>query len=256
MDPIVTMRRRLNKGPVLVIASGTFIASFSTSFWLPFVPLYMKQLGATSDANALTWIGVAFTAQGLGRLVTGPVWGILSDQFGRRLMFIRTLYFATATTAIAALATEPWHVAIAFAFQGVFSGVIPASVALTSVTAPESELSSSLSLVTGAQYLGNTLGPAVGAGLAILFDLRGAILIGALMPAIAAILITLAVPRDDVAKTIPYARSRRQRRCTRTNLSTDDLLPVSTRALSILLHVHDGANREACRAVGHRENLG
>lgn len=134
------------------------MASLAMNFWIPFLPLYMKHLGATSDANALFWVSVATTGLGLGRLVSGPFWGILSDRLGRKLMYVRALFFATATTLIAAFATEPWHVAVAYGCQGLLSGFIPAAVALTSVTVPESRLTSSLGVVTAAQYLGNTVG--------------------------------------------------------------------------------------------------
>jgi DHA1 family multidrug resistance protein-like MFS transporter len=183
-------------GSVLVIALGAGVASLSMNFWIPFLPIYMKHLGATSDANALFWVGVATTGQGIARLVAGPAWGILSDRVGRKLMFIRALYFATGTTFIAAFATEPWHVAIAFACQGLFSGFIPAAVALTSVTVPESKLGSSLGTVTAAQYLGNTVGPAIGALLAVGLGMRGAIFAAAIMPALAATLVLFVVPRD------------------------------------------------------------
>jgi MFS family permease len=111
-------------------------------------------------------------------------------------MFIRALYFATATTLIAAFATEPWHVAMAFVCQGLFSGFIPAAVALTSVTVEDEKLSSSLGLVTGAQYRGNTVCPAIGGILAIVVGPRGAIFASALMPALAATLVIFTVPRD------------------------------------------------------------
>ncbi|MCK9496829.1 MAG: MFS transporter, partial [Dehalococcoidia bacterium] len=189
---------------VLAIALAAGIASFAMNFWIPFLPLYMRTLGATSDANALFWVGVATSVQGVARLVTGPAWGILSDRYGRRLMFVRALGFASVTTAIAAFATEPWHIAVAFACQGIFSGFIPAAVALTSVSVPDSKLNASLSLVTGAQYLGNTVGPAVGSVLAIVLGMRGAIVAGAVMPALAGLMVLAIVPRDE---TRPRPRS-------------------------------------------------
>lgn len=192
---------RSDSGSVLAIALGAGIASFSMNFWVPFLPLYAKELGATSDANALFWVGVATSGLGIGRLVSGPFWGVLSDRYGRRLMYVRALLFASGTTAIAVFATEPWHLAVAFACQGLFSGFIPAAVALTSVTVPDTRLNASLSLVTGAQYLGNTVGPAVGAGLAILFGMRGAIVAAAVMPALAALMVLFLVPRDAVRRT-------------------------------------------------------
>jgi DHA1 family multidrug resistance protein-like MFS transporter len=85
---------------------------------------------------------------------------------------------------------------IALAFQGLFSGFIPAAVALTSVTVPESRLNSSLSIVTGTQYIGTTAGPAVGAALATVFGFRGAILCAAFLPSLAATLVLLLAPSD------------------------------------------------------------
>jgi len=195
--------RRADSGAVLTIAAGAGLASLSMNFWIPFLPLYMLELGATSDANALFWVGVATAGQGIARFVAGPLWGVLSDRLGRKLMYVRALYFATATTMIATLATEPWHVAIAFACQGLFSGFIPAAVALTSVTVSEARLSKSLGTVTAAQYLGNTIGPAAGALLAIAFGMRGAIVAAALLPAIAATIVLFVVPRDVVEPRAP-----------------------------------------------------
>lgn len=198
--------QRMDSGPVLTIAAGAGIASLSMNFWIPFLPLFMRELGATNNTSALFWVGIAMTVQGLARLAAGPLWGMLSDRIGRKIMYVRALYLATATTLIAFFATEPWHVAVAFGCQGLFSGFIPAAVALTSVTVPESRLSRSLGTVTAAQYLGNTVGPAVGALLAIGFGMRGAILASALLPAIAATVVLFVVPRDTVAARIPKQR--------------------------------------------------
>ncbi len=192
---------------ILAIASGAFLASFAMNFWWPFLPLFLRQIGATSDANALFWVGIATTVQGFARLVSGPAWGIISDRYGRKLMLVRALYAATLTTAIAALAHAPWVVVVALSMQGLFSGFIPAAIALTSVSVPDSRLNRSLGVVTGGQYLGSTLGPAVGALLAIGFGYRGAIVASAVLPALAATWIIFAVPRDHIARPAPATSS-------------------------------------------------
>jgi DHA1 family multidrug resistance protein-like MFS transporter len=184
---------------VLAIALGTFLASFSMNFWVPFLPLYAKELGAGSDTEALFWAGLGTTFIGIARLVSGPIWGVLADRHGRKLMLVRALAFATLTTFIAVFATEPWHIVAALTCQGLFSGFIPAAVALTSVTVPDSQLSRSLGYVSAAQYLGNTIGPAIGAGIAIMVGLRGAMVAAAIMPALAAVAVLLLVPKDEVA---------------------------------------------------------
>ena len=166
----------------------------------------MKQLGATSDANALFWVAVASSTLGVARLIAGPVWGVLSDRYGRRAMFLRALYCTSLTMLVAGLATQPWHIAASFLLQGLFSGFTPAAVALTSVTVSDRRLNSSLSVITGAQYVGNTFGPAIGTLLAFQFGFRGAIIAGAALPLIAGLFSSFTVPKDRVG-VVPAAKT-------------------------------------------------
>lgn len=198
----------------LAIAAGTGLASFSMNFWWPFLPLYLLQIGAASAANALFWVAAATTVQGFARLLSGPFWGVLSDRYGRKLMFVRALFAATITTIIAAAANAPWVIVVSLAMQGLFSGFVPAAIALASVSVPDARLNRSLGTVTGGQYLGSTLGPAFGAILATVLGFRGAIVVGALLPAVAALWVVFAVPRDTVAPrvVVPAAAATRSRR--------------------------------------------
>lgn len=184
----------------LIIAVAVGIGSMSFAFWYPFMPLYLLDIGATSEANALFWIAIATTVQGMCRFFTGPIWGVLSDRVGRKAMFLRALYFTAPTMLVAAVANAPWQITFSLAIQGLFSGFVPAAVALTSVSVPESQLGKSLGLVTGFQYLGSTIGPAAGAVLAALLGFRGAIFVGAALPAIAATGVLFYVPRDSTSQ--------------------------------------------------------
>jgi DHA1 family multidrug resistance protein-like MFS transporter len=195
-DPAAALAADRSQRSVYVIAAAVSITVVSYNLWYPFLPLYVLELGATSDANAVFWVSIAFTAQGAGRLISSAIWGVLSDRLGRKMMVLRALYLASITFAVAAAAQEPWHLAIAFACQGLFSGFVPASVALVSVIVPDARLNRSLSIITGGQYLGTTLGPAAGAGLALLLSYRASIAVAAVVPFIAATLILLLVPRD------------------------------------------------------------
>src|SRR5207302_5215753 len=95
------------------------------------------------------------------------------------------------------LITAPWQLTIALAVSGVFSGIIAPAVAFVSVSVPESRLNSSLSTLSGAQYIGITAGPALGAGLAAFFGFRGAILVAAVVPLITGAAVHLFVPGDE-----------------------------------------------------------
>jgi DHA1 family multidrug resistance protein-like MFS transporter len=191
------------RAATLVIAAAVCATAMSFNVWYPFLPLYALDLGATSDANAIFWVAVAITVQGIARLASSAVWGYMSDRYGRKLMVLRAMYLSSITFAVAALASEPWHLSLALGCQGFFSGFIPASVALVSVSVPDSRLNRSLSMVTGAQYLGTTTGPALGAALALAVGYRGSIAVAAVVPLLAATLVLLRVPRDQVGGMSP-----------------------------------------------------
>jgi DHA1 family multidrug resistance protein-like MFS transporter len=185
----------------LAIAAAVGTANLSYNFWAPFLPLFMLEVGARDEANALFWIAVATTVQGVGRLVSGPIWGVLADRFGRKDMLLRCLIFATISNLVTASIGAPWHLIFSFVLQGIFSGYVPASAALISVSVPDSRLSRSLSMVTSAQYLGNTLGPMLGALMVIVFDYRATIVIASLFPLVSTVGVWLLVPRDRPGAT-------------------------------------------------------
>jgi DHA1 family multidrug resistance protein-like MFS transporter len=190
---------RDNRASVYVIAGAVCATSMSYNLWYPFLPLYALDLGATSDANAVFWMSIALTSQGVGRLASSAAWGYLSDRWGRKMMLLRALFLGSITFGVAAIASAPWHLAVALFCQGFFSGFVPASVALVSVIVPDSRLNRSLSTVTGMQYLGTTIGPAVGAGLAQMLSYRHSIAVAGIVPMIASLAVLLYVPRDSVA---------------------------------------------------------
>lgn len=194
-------RREYGQLANLTVAAAVGVTSMSFNAWWPFLPLYLLDLGAKSDADALFWMAIAMATQGVARLASGPVWGVLSDRYGRKMMFLRALYLSSAIGATAALVTAPWQIAAPLALSGLVSGFNPAAIALVSVSVPDSRLTSSLSTITGAQYLGNTLGPAVGALLAVAFDFRTTILILSIVPMITGTAVLFLVPRDQVGQT-------------------------------------------------------
>jgi DHA1 family multidrug resistance protein-like MFS transporter len=184
----------------LIIAAAAAVTGMSFNVWYPFLPLYALELGASSDADAVAWVALAITMQGVARLASSAVWGYLSDRWGRKLMLLRALYLASFTFGFAAVAQAPWQLSIALACQGLFSGYVPASVALVSVLVPDTRLNRSLSTLTGAQHLGTTSGPAVGALLALAFDFRTTIIVASVVPLITATAVLLWVPRDRVVR--------------------------------------------------------
>src|SRR5512140_3824437 len=185
---------------VTAIASATGSTSLLMNVWFPFLPLYMLQVGAKDDAAALFWVAVGASAQGAGRVIGGPLWGLVSDKLGRKKMFVRAVYFAALTSFVLAVINAPWQVGIALGLQGLLSGFVPAAVALMSVSVPDAKVRDALNAVSGAQYLGSAIGPAVGAAMALAFGYRGAIFSSGLLIAAVATAVIFVVPADSVRK--------------------------------------------------------
>jgi DHA1 family multidrug resistance protein-like MFS transporter len=190
----------IHKRTVLAISAATGSASLLINVWYPFLPLYLLQVGANDEPTALFWVAVGMTSQGVARLLGGPLWGLLSDRVGRKKMFVRALYSAALTSFVLSIIQSPWQVAIALGVQGLLSGFIPAAIALMTVSVPEAKVKGALSAVSGSQYLGSAIGPAVGAGMAIAFGYRGAIFSSGLLVAAVATVVIFLVPSDTVRR--------------------------------------------------------
>ena len=188
------------KRTVLAISAATGSASLLVNVWYPFLPLFLLQVGAKDEPTALFWVAVGMTSQGVARLLGGPLWGLLSDRVGRKKMFVRALYSAALTAFVLSIIHTPWQVAIALGLQGLLSGFIPAAVALMTVSVPEARVKGALSAISGSQYLGSAIGPAVGAGMALAFGYRGAIFSSGLLVAAVATAVILLVPADTVRR--------------------------------------------------------
>jgi len=179
-----------------MITVATGIVSTVMYMWTPFLPLFMRDLGVDSEASAVSWVAIALTCQGVASLASGPIWGWLSDRYGRKLMFVRSL-FATALTAfILGSATAPWHVAVAMAALGLLGGYVQAGSALVSVVVPDADLKTGLARVSGALYIGSMAGPALGSLLAIWMSFRGTIFVSALASVVVAAAAARLVPAD------------------------------------------------------------
>jgi DHA1 family multidrug resistance protein-like MFS transporter len=190
----------MHKRAVVAIATATGSTSLLMNVWFPFLPLYMLQVGARDEPAALFWVAVGMSAQGVGRLIGGPLWGLLSDRLGRKKMFVRSVYSAALTAFVLSVINAPWQVGIALGIQGLLSGFIPAAVALMSVSVPDTKVRDALNAVSGAQYLGSAIGPAVGAAMAIAFGYRGAIFSSGLLIAAVATAVIFLVPADTVRR--------------------------------------------------------
>jgi DHA1 family multidrug resistance protein-like MFS transporter len=157
------------------------LAIIGFSLRVPFLPFYLKDLGADSADQAAVWSGL-INAGGAGVMaITAPIWGVVSDRYGRKPMVLRSMFAATITVGLMGFATAPWQLLVLRFVEGAFTGTVTASTALVAASAPKERLGYSLGLVQTAVFSGASLGPLFGGLLAAQLGYRPTFAISAAM---------------------------------------------------------------------------
>jgi MFS transporter, DHA1 family, tetracycline resistance protein len=128
---------------------------------IPVFPFYAEQVGV-NPASVIFYLGL----YSLGQLVGAPVWGSLSDRFGRRPILLITLLANAAASAMLAYSTTDVMLIVSRIVAGLAAGNISAAYAYTTDITTNETRPRALGLLGSAFGLGFILGPALGGLLA------------------------------------------------------------------------------------------
>ncbi|MCG8710611.1 multidrug efflux MFS transporter [Brenneria sp. 4F2] len=178
---------------------GCFFTGLAMSQILPFLPLYIEQLGVHSHESLSLWSGVIFSSSFLVSAVVAPLWGSLADRKGRKLMLLRAALGMSIVMALQGLATNVWQLFILRSLMGLTSGFIPNAMALIASQVPREKSGWALGTLSTGQISGVILGPLFGGFMADYIGLRIVFFITAGMLFIS-FLITLFAIKENVIK--------------------------------------------------------
>jgi MFS transporter, DHA1 family, multidrug resistance protein len=156
---------------------------------MPFLPLFIGQLGVTDPGQIAMWTGVSLGITPAMTAILAPAWGRLGDRFGRKIMVERSLVSFVVLFAAMAYVSRAWQVLAIRAVQGLFAGYGSLSVAMAAESAPRDRMPSAIGLVQTAQRIGPGVGPLIGGALAGLVGLRRAFLVTAVFYAVGLVLV-------------------------------------------------------------------
>jgi DHA1 family multidrug resistance protein-like MFS transporter len=187
------------KRNLAITVFGSFTTLVSLSMLLPFLPLYVQQLGVKSTSAVVQWSGVAFGVTFLGTALTSPLWGQLADRYGRKPMLVRAAVGMAVVMSTIGLAHNVYElVALRFA-AGLIGGYASASIVMIGTQAPPERSGWALGVLSTGVLAGNLVGPLVGGLLPNLIGIRGAFFAAGAMIAVAAIL-TVTLVREDFSR--------------------------------------------------------
>ncbi|AHJ75060.1 multidrug efflux MFS transporter [Kosakonia sacchari] len=180
---------------------GCFFTGLAISQILPFLPLYVAQLGVTSHEALSMWSGLTFSITFLVSAIVSPMWGSLADRKGRKLMLLRASLGMAIAILLQAFATNVWQLLILRGVMGLTSGYIPNAMALVASQVPRERSGWALSTLSTAQISGVIGGPLMGGFLADHVGLRMVFLITAIL-LIVSFLVTLFLIKEGVRPTV------------------------------------------------------
>lgn len=160
------------RGPLASLCVAQLISALAFSFALPFLPLYVQELGVVDPAQAGLWAGATSAAFSIVMATLGPVWGSVADRFGPRLMVGRALFGGALVIGAMGLARQVYDLLALRTLQGAITGVQAAITVLVSAMVPRERLGFSVGLLQMTTFIGASAGPLLGGYLADQYGFR------------------------------------------------------------------------------------
>lgn len=181
----------MEKRNLSILWLGCFLTAVSFSLVMPFLPVFIQQLGVTDHLE--TWAGATFAVTFLSSTVMSPIWGNMADRYGRRIMVIRSGASIGLVYLVMAFVTNHYQLFLLRFFNGMFSGFIPSSIALIATNTSERNVGRALAALSTAMASGQILGPLIGGTLADAVGIRPAMLVASGMMFMATMLVVFGV---------------------------------------------------------------
>jgi MFS transporter, DHA1 family, multidrug resistance protein len=168
-----------------------FVVFTAFAFVLPFLPLYVRQLGVRDERAVALWAGVLIGVAPLLAGLLAPVWGRLADRYGHKRMAARALISYVIILILAANVTDVWQLLATRIGIGLFGGIGPLGLAMATSLAPREETGRAVGQVQAAQILAAAVGPVMGGFMADTIGIRRTFVVTAGTCALALALVTV-----------------------------------------------------------------
>jgi MFS family permease len=150
----------------MVLWLGQFLVMGGMTMIMPFMPLYLQELGMKDPHEIATWAGIIFAGNFVTSFLFQPLWGGLADRYGRRVMLLRSGFGMAVVMTLMGFAGNAWQLLLLRMLNGTISGFIPAAVALVSTNTPKEKLGFAMGTLQSGAVAGTILGPFIGGLLA------------------------------------------------------------------------------------------
>ena len=151
----------LSHRQILTILSGLMLGMFLAALDQTIVSTSIKTIGNDlHDLTAQAWVTTAFL---ITSTIAAPLFGKLSDIYGRKRLFMLAIVIFVAGSALCGLATSMYELAGFRAFQGIGAGgIMPLALAVIGDIIPPRERSRYQGYMMAVFASASVLGPLLG----------------------------------------------------------------------------------------------
>ena len=142
---------------LLVLMLVAFVDMMGLMIIWPLLPLYAKNLGATA-----TVVGLLAASFPVAQLVSSPVWGYVSDRYGRRPALLVGLGASAIAYVVFGFAHTVWLLFLSRFVQGLGGGTTGVVQAYVADSMLPRERAKALGWLSAATSAGVIIGPAIG----------------------------------------------------------------------------------------------
>ena len=178
-----------------------FIAMIGMSVVIPFLPFYVRELGVTDLTEIEKWSGLAFAGTFIMAFIMTPIWGALSDRFGKKSMVLRAIFGLALSQMLIGFAGDVYQLVLFRMIQGAVSGFIAAALALVTSSAPRERSGYAIGILQTSISAGTIIGPVIGGVLSDVFHYSTVFFITSGICFISGVLILINVKEPESTKT-------------------------------------------------------
>jgi len=158
---------------------------------IPIMPFYVTSFGASGST-----LGLLMATYGTMQFIFAPIWGTLSDRFGRKRILLLGVLGNLLSQLILGFSSQLWMLFAARITSGVLSSAtLPTAMAFAGDSTGDRDRSGAMGLLGAAMSVGMVLGPGLG-GLLAGRSLSTPFFLAAGLSAIAFVLVLAVLPES------------------------------------------------------------
>lgn len=147
---------------LIISAVGAFTTIVGMTVLLPFLPIFVEEIGVTGTNAISQWSGIAYAATFFSAALVAPIWGRLGDRYGRKLMLVRASFCMAMAIGLMGFVTSIGQLVLLRLLTGLAGGYASGAAILAATQTPKDKTGWALGIISCGVMSGNFIGPLIG----------------------------------------------------------------------------------------------